>query len=73
MGKENNIIIDISNKEKNHENSIIEVDSVILEKEELNLNLDEKLFLLDDCYNFGIFEDEKNNKLIEHYTEPIKE
>ena len=73
MGKENDIIIDNSNKEKSHENSIIEVDSVILEKEEFNMNLDEKLFILDDCFNFGIFEDEKKAKLIENYTEPIKE
>ena len=73
MGKENDIIIDNSNKEKSHENSIIEVDSVILEKEEFNMNLDEKLFILDDCFNFGIFEDEEKAKLIENYTEPIKE
>ena len=69
MGKENNIIIDNSNKEKSHENSIIEVDSVILEKEEFNMNLDEKLFILNDCFNFGIFEDEEKAKLIENYTE----
>ena len=69
MGKENDIIIDNSNKEKSHENSIIEVDSVILEKEEFNMNLDEKLFILDDCFNFGIFEDEEKAKLIENYTE----
>ncbi len=36
MGNENNIVIDISNKEKSHENSIIDIDSLILKKEEFN-------------------------------------
>ena len=73
MGNENNIVIDISNKEKSHENSIIDVDSLILEKEEFSPNLEEKLFILDDSFNFGILEDDENYKFIDNYIESINE
>ena len=72
MGNENNIVIDISNKEKSHENSIIDIDSLILKKEEFNPNLDEKLFILDDSFNFGIMEDDENYKFLDNYIESIK-
>ena len=73
MGNENNIVIDISNKEKSHENSIIDIDSLILKKEEFNPNLDEKLFILDDRFNFGILEDDENYKFLDNYIESNKE
>jgi hypothetical protein len=69
---DNNIYISINNesgeKEKK-EFSIIEVDGIILENNEVSIDLNEKIFIQDKCYEFGVFDDKTNKiKSIEFFT-----
>lgn len=69
---DNNIYISINNesgeKEKK-EFSIIEVDGIILENNEVSIDLNEKIFIQDKCYEFGVFDDKTNKiKSIEYFT-----
>ena len=46
----------IDNEEnKDKEIGIIEVDGVILENVEIKIDLNERIFIQDKCYNFGVF------------------
>ena len=72
INNNNNIYINIDNENQESENKefdIIEVDGVVLEKNKKSIDLNEKIFIQDKCYEFGVFEDKKKKtKLIDFFT-----
>ena len=59
----NNLYIDANNslEKDDKEMGIIEVDGIILENNQIRIDLNEKIFIQDKCYNFSFFKNENDS------------